>query len=177
MKKLTVLMVLGFILTVSSQALAIPITTSSGPQLFEFVGGTGWIDNPANGYQLTLTGQARIDLTDRLLIGDQYRLFVNGVNMMTTSTPNVFLNGFQTGATTFAQAWANPYLSKGSLYLGPGNYQLDIQVIRVASGVNYGSGWIQAVAVPEPSVLLMLGVGILIFGLFMRRKPSQKTTI
>ena len=135
MKKMKVLLAVGFVLVLAGQAAAIPLTVNSSPELFQFVGGTGSIDIPANGYQLTLTGSARIDMTDRLMIGDQYRLFVNGVALMTTSTPNVFLDGAQTGTTTFDEAWANPFLSKGSLYLGPGSYQLDISAIRVASGV------------------------------------------
>ena len=96
----------GFALVLAGQAFAIPLTVGSAPQLFEFTGGIGWIDNPADGYQLTLTGSTRIDITDRLMIGDQYRLFVNGVAMMTTSTPSNYLNGAQTGTNTFDEAWA-----------------------------------------------------------------------
>lgn len=173
MKHLKMLLTAGFLVFSVTQAWAIPLTVGSSPQLFEFVGGTGWIDNPADGYQLTLAGSTRIDITDRLMIGDQYRLFVNGVALMTTSTPSIFLDGIQTGTTTFDQAWANPFLSKGSLYLGPGFYDLDISVIRVASGVNYGSGFIRATSVPEPSTLLMLGAGILGLGLFQYRKWSR----
>lgn len=173
MKHLKMLLTAGFLVFSVTQAWAIPLTVGSSPQLFEFVGGTGWIDNPADGYQVTLTGSTRIDITDRLMIGDQYRLFVNGVALMTTSTPSIFLDGIQTGTTTFDQAWANPFLSKGSLYLTAGTYDLDISVIRVASGVNYGSGFIRATSVPEPSTLLMLGAGILGLGLFQYRKWSR----
>lgn len=173
MKHLKMLLTAGFLVFSVTQAWAIPLTVGSSPQLFEFIGGTGWIDNPADGYQLTLTGSTRIDITDRLMIGDQYRLFVNGVALMTTSTPSIWLDGVQTGTTTFDQAWANPFLSKGSLYLTAGTYDLDISVIRVASGVNYGSGFIRATSVPEPSTLLMLGAGILGLGLFQYRKWSR----
>lgn len=173
MKHLKMLLTAGFLVFSVTQAWAIPLTVGSSPQLFEFVGGTGWIDNPADGYQVTLTGSTRIDITDRLMIGDQYRLFVNGVALMTTSTPSIWLDGIQTGTTTFDQAWANPFLSKNSLYLTAGTYDLDISVIRVASGVNYGSGYIRATSVPEPSTLLMLGAGILGLGLFQYRKWSR----
>jgi hypothetical protein len=173
MKSMKLFLAVGFALVLAGQAFAIPLTVGSAPQLFEFTGGIGWIDNPADGYQLTLTGSTRIDITDRLMIGDQYRLFVNGVAMMTTSTPSNYLNGVQTGTSTFDEAWANPFLSKGTLYLGPGVYDLDIYALRVASGVNYGSGYIQATSVPEPSTLLMLGAGILGLGLFQYRKWSR----
>jgi hypothetical protein len=173
MKSVKMLLAVGFVLALTSQAFAIPLTAGSSPELFQFVGGTGSIDIPANGYQLTLAGSAQIDITDRLMIGDQYRLFVNGVAMMTTSTPLNYLDGVQTNTITFDQAWANPFLSKGSLYLGPGTYQLDISAIRVASGVTYGSGYIRATSVPEPSTLLMLGAGILGLGLFQYRKWSR----
>lgn len=176
MKSMKLFLAIGFALVLAGQAFAIPLTVDSSPQLFEFVGGTGWIDNPADGYQVTLTGSTRIDLTDRLMIGDQYRLFVNGVAMMTTSTPSNYLDGVQTGTTTFDQAWANPFLSKGSLYLSAGTYDLDIQAIRVASGVDYGSGYIRATSVPEPSTLLMLGAGILGLGLFQYRNWSRTNT-
>ena len=173
MKHLKMLLTAGFLVFSVTQAWAIPLTVGSSPQLFEFTGGVGWIDNPIDGYQLRLSGSTRIDITDRLMIGDQYRLFVNGVAMMTTSTPSNYLNGVQTGTSTFDEAWANPFLSKGTLYLTAGVYDLDIKVLRVASGVNYGSGYIQATNVPEPSTLLMLGAGILGLGLFQYRKWSR----
>jgi hypothetical protein len=173
MKHLKMLLTAGFLVFSVTQAWAIPLTVGSSPQLFEFTGGVGWIDNPIDGYQLTLSGSTRIDITDRLMIGDQYRLFVDGVALMTTSTPSNYLNGAQTGTNTFDEAWANPFLSKGTLYLGPGVYDLDIYALRVASGVNYGSGYIQATSVPEPSTLLMLGAGILGLGLFQYRKWSR----
>jgi hypothetical protein len=173
MKHLKMLLTAGFLVFSVTQAWAIPLTVGSSPQLFEFTGGVGWIDNPIDGYQLTLSGSTRIDITDRLMIGDQYRLFVNGVALMTTSTPSNYLNGAQTGTNTFDEAWANPFLSKGTLYLTAGVYDLDIKVLRVASGVDYGSGFIRATSVPEPSTLLMLGAGILGLGLFQYRKWSR----
>ena len=166
------LLAAGFVLALTSQAFAIPLTVGSSPELFRFEGGPGWIDIPLEGYQLTLTGSATINIVDRLMIGDQYQLYVNGGAMMTTSPAN-YMNGVQTNINTFDQAWANPFLSKGSLDLGPGTYQLDIKAIRVASGVNYGSGYIRATSVPEPSTLLMLGAGILGLGLFQYRKWSR----
>ena len=107
------------------------------------------------------------------MIGDQYKLYVNGTYMMTTSPINYALDGAQTGTMTFNEAWNNPYLSKGSLYLGPGTYDLDINAVRVASSVTYGSGYIRATNVPEPATILMLGAGILELGLFQYRKWSR----
>jgi hypothetical protein len=178
MKHLKMLLTAGFLVFSVTQAWAIPqpLVVDSSPSLFEFTGGKGWIDIPADGYRLTADSSVRIDLTDRLLIGDQYKLYVNGVAMMTTSPIKYYLDGVQTGINTFDEAWANPFLSKGSLYLGPGTYDLDISVVRVASGVNYGSGYIRATSVPEPSTLLMLGGGILGLGLFQYRKWSRTNT-
>jgi hypothetical protein len=173
MKHLKMLLAAGLLAFSVTQAWAIPMTVNSSPRLFEFTGGIGWIDDPADGYQLELTGSTRIDIVDRLMIGDQYRLFVNGTAVMTTSTTSWYLNGVQTGTDTFAEAWANPFLSKGTLYLGPGIYDLDIYAVRVAQGVTYGSGYIKATSVPEPSTLLMLGAGILGLGLFQYRKWSR----
>lgn len=170
MKYLKVLVTAGFLFFSVTQSWAIPLTVGSSPQLFQFTGGTGWIDDPSDGYQLTTTSSVKIDLTDRLMIGDRYQLYVNNTYMMTTSDINYALDGDQTYTTTFNQAWSNPYLSKGSLYLGPGTYDLDIKAVRVADGVNYGSGYIRATNVPEPSTLLMLGAGILGLGLFQYRK-------
>jgi hypothetical protein len=175
MRMRTLLLVVGLVGMFAGQAWAIPLTVGGSPELFEFTGGTGFIDSPSGGYQLTLSGSARIDLTDRLMIGDRYRLYVNNTLMMTTSAINLSLDGDQTGTTTFAAAWANPYLSKGSLLLGAGTYQLDIEAIRVAAGVNYGSGFIRAVSVPEPNTLLMLGMGILLLGLFQYNRRAAAT--
>ena len=170
MKHLKMLLTAGFLIFSVTQSWAIPLTVGSSPELFQFTGGTGWIDIPSDGYQLTTTSSVRIDLTDRLMIGDRYQLYVNGAYMMTTSAINYALDGTQTGTMTFDQAWSNPYLSKGSLYLGPGTYALGINVARVASGVTYGSGYIRATIVPEPATILMLGAGILGLGLFQYRK-------
>lgn len=173
MKRLKMLLTAGFLLFSVTQAWAIPLTVGGSPALFQFTGGTGWIDIPSNGYQFTTASSVTIDLTDRLMIGDQYKLYVNGTYMMTTSSINYAMDGDQTGTTTFSEAWSNPYLSKGSLNLGPGAYDLDIEAVRVASGVTYGSGYIRATNVPEPSVLLMLGAGILGLGLLQYRKWSR----
>lgn len=170
MKHWKMFLTVGFLLISVSQAWAIPLTVGGSPELFQFTGGTGWIDTPSDGYQLTTDSSVRINLTDRLLVGDQYQLYVNTVLMMTTSAINSTLDGYQTGATTFSEAWSTSSLSKGSLHLGPGTYQLDIKVIRVAQGVDFGSGYIRARSVPEPASLLMLGMGILVIGLFQYRR-------
>jgi hypothetical protein len=172
MNYLKVLVTAGFLFFSVTQSWATPLTVGGDPYLFQFTE-MGWIDNPSDGYQFMTTSSVKIDLTDRLMIGDRYELYVNGAYMMTTSDINYALDGRQTYATTFNQAWSNPYLSKGSLYLGPGTYDLDLNVIRIAKGVDYGSGYIRVTSVPEPSTLLMLGAGILGLGLFQYRKWSR----
>jgi len=169
------LLVAGVLLISTNQAWALPVTlTGDGSaQLFEFTGGTGPIDTPLDGYTLTTSSSVLIELTDRRAIGDIYTLYVNGATLLTTSATLSSMNGAATGAETFSQAWNNAYLSKGSLYLGPGTYKLDIKAIAVAQGYDYGSGYIRATNVPEPSTLLMLGAGILGLGLFQYRKWSK----
>ena len=151
------LAMLAFFLCVASSAPAhaIAIAVDSGWTNFSWVGGIGAIDTPADGYQFVSAVSVTVQITDSALIGDRFEIFVNGASVGLSSAP---VGAGPSGAFTGPTAWANANLSKLSLNLGPGSYDIDIVV--TASVVNTTSGgFIQVLSVPEPGTLALLALG------------------
>lgn len=109
---------------------------------------------------------------DCCVIGDQFAIYINSAHAFDTS-PIVNNDGVQSGAFNGDTAWANADLSKGSILLGAGVYQIDEWVIRNALGFTGGGAFIRAdTVVPEPGTfgLLSLALGGLVTMLVRRRK-------
>jgi len=124
-------------------------------------------------WDLTVTSSALLRVVDCCVIGDQFAIYIDSAHAFDTS-PIVGNDGVQSGAFDGDTAWANPHLSKGSILLGPGVYQIDEWVIRNALGNTSGGAFIRADAttVPEPGTfgLLSLALGGLATMLVRRRK-------
>lgn len=158
-----VLCLLAVLVGSTSSAFAAPIVVGSGWQTFDWFDGLGPIDSPADGYQFTALGPVEIRVVDCCRIGDQFDVFVNGGAGFTTSAIQAGTDGIGSGAFTGDAAWADTRLSKGSLVLGSGIYDIDISVIRLASGSSIGAGFFRVDAapvaqpVPEPGSFLLFG--------------------
>lgn len=154
-RRLLVLASLWLALGMSSPAAATPITVDGGWTNFSWTGGTGPIDTPSDGYQFTSATSVVVQITDSGLIGDVFEIFVNSVSQGLTSTPT---GSGPSGAFSGPAAWADSRLSKIQLALGPGTYDIDIDVDT--SVASTGGGFIQVLtSVPEPSTLALLAAG------------------
>lgn len=153
----------GIILLDVSGAAAIPLAPGSW-QTFNW-DGRGPIGSPADGYQTSEAVPELLRVVDCCIIGDRFRVFVNTVLAFDTSAILPADDGVQSGLFDGDSAWADARLSKGSVVLGAGPNQIDIEVIGLATGYTSGGAFIridesQPTPTPEPSTLLLVGSGI-----------------
>jgi hypothetical protein len=167
----------------SMTAAAVPLVPNSGWQEFIWTDGLGYVESPVTGYQLTLTEEGTIDLVDCCIIGDQFELLILNLDnqtqtTLTTSAIDLVLDGTFSDAYEVADAdlaWADPRLSKGSLMLGAGAYQIDINVIRAAANLAEGGtfpngqGFIRVSSIPIPAAVWLFGSGLGLLGWFRRK--------
>lgn len=115
-----------------------------------------------------------LDVTDLGISGDQFKVFLDGVDIGETSLPTAdgdFIGFFPD------DAFADPTWSSGTFNLGPlapGTHELAIQVIRIPPNDPDGLGAVRArptpvngVGVPEPHAAVVWSV--LLSGLFTYR--------
>jgi hypothetical protein len=169
------------ILTAAVLALALPAPAAAqlplvpgGWALFEWFLGPGPVDGA--GFLLDATQRTRVRVTDAGITGDAFDVFVGGA--LAAATPSL-PGGALTGLFDGDAAWAEPTLSKGELFLAPGQYLITIALREAGSGVSFGEGFIRADAapltppvpgvVPEPAPLALLAGGMAALALLARR--------
>ncbi len=121
-------------------------------------------DTIGNTIELDLDSSAYLQVTDFGLPGDVFDVYINSVLAFTTSAPGVGLPIFDPEA-----AFASSVISSGSILLEAGLYSIDI-FANSAPFLAY-QGLIQAVsaAVPAPSVLALMLLGLLVTRAMSRR--------
>jgi hypothetical protein len=108
----------------------------------------------------TFSGAATLTIVDVFTPGDRFEAFDFGVSLGTTSVvPNI---GFSACGGDIGCALADAAFSQLVVNLGPGPHSLTLNVIQNAGVSNGGAAVFQVspVAVPEPGLLLLFGIGL-----------------
>ena len=161
-------------LVVSSPAAALPVTlvVDGGWSQFDWTGGLGPIDLPADGFQFTSATSVVVQITDCCVIGDRFEILVNNAVHTTTSAVAPADDGVPSGAFDGPDSWADPRLSKVSFVLAAGTWDIDINVIDTNPIASSGTGFIQVL--PEPGSLLLLAIGL--GALLLLRTPRPQAS-
>ncbi|MEO5818684.1 MAG: PEP-CTERM sorting domain-containing protein [Gemmatimonadaceae bacterium] len=171
---------IAIILAISSPSRLVaqmPLTPGSW-SFFEWFLGVGPVDG--NGFSFTAGQLTRLRVTDDGVSGDAFDIFLNGALLF--ATPGV-TGGVYTTAFDGDAAWAAPELSKGEIFLQPGQYTITLNVRDASSGFDYGEGFVRiddvvsppVNTVPEPATAGLFALGLFGIGAARWRSTRQRS--
>ena len=114
----------------------------------------------------TFAGAAQLTITDVFESGDRFEVFDFGVSLGLTSASVI---GADCGDDP-VPCLANAAISHGSFFLGAGPHSITLVAVDSPGGL--GTGYLMVALVPEPSILLLLAIGVLAWGLRERNRSA-----
>ncbi len=113
---------------------------------------------PAPPWTFSSPAAVLLTVTDAFEVGERFEVFDFGVSLGLTSAPGV---SGDCGDDPIP-CLANPSISSRVFSLVAGNHS--ITIVPVLSPFGGGSAYFRATAVPEPGTVLLLGLGLSVFG-------------
>jgi PEP-CTERM motif len=121
-----------------------------------------------NVFTFTLPTPGKLRITDAFLIGDVFRLTINGVVLGPTSAPGT---GANVGGN-YDAAFASGYYSAGEYDLLAGNFSVTGQATVSPFGGGDGALRVDLAAIPEPATWAMMIMGFGLVGGTLRSRKA-----
>jgi hypothetical protein len=160
-------LVLALLTAASIAAISAPASATA------ITAGSGWQDDQINSaatpsvnsaWTFTVGTAAVFSVVDCCVVGDVYKLFDGGMNLLATST---FYAGTGIQSTgSYGSYWTDANYSKLAYSVGPGSYSFTIEGDGVG-GLPAGLG-VRLDAVPEPATWALMLMGFGGMGLMLR---------